>query len=178
MAIGVSGSIALAYARISAMVGWRRVSILALALVAMSRDAGVGAFRSENLIEIGPAATQIIVEVTPSVVEAARTQGKRVLLVLEHVTLPDSVPPVLNVFAGLPADTRVASTDDPRFLGTISNVLSDRGNSGPRVMQGGVVDATEAVRRLPSPASELHIDVVPAAGSAPITVAKAMLVVR
>ena len=111
---------------------------------------------------------------------AARDNRKAVLLRLENIALPQGVSPVISVFAGLPLGTRSASTDDTRFLGTISNVL--RGETGERrVMPGGVVDATRALRALPSGTRTLEITLVPAQtqGSAnAISVARASLMLR
>jgi len=133
-------------------------------------------------VPVGPNAKRVSVDV-PQAIAAAARNDKPVLLRLENIALPPGVSPVISVFASLPSGVTSASTEDPDFLGTISNVL--RGEIGDRrVMPGGVIDATRAVRRLPAGAQRLNITLVPAergAGGAaerPLTVARVSLVLR
>jgi len=140
-----------------------------------------GAFGARaDTIPVGPNAMHVSVDVPEAITTAARGD-KAVLLRLEKIALPDGVSPVISIFAGLPNGATSASTEDPAFLGTISNVL--RGETGARrIMPGGVVDATRAVRRLPAGAHRLDVTLVPAgpaaarAAARPLTIARASLV--
>lgn len=155
--------------------------ILAGLAVGLCMAAGAMAARADT-IPVGPNAIRVSVDVPEAIATAARTD-KAVLLRLENIALPNGVAPVISIFAGLPSGVSSASTDDSGFLGTISNVL--RGETGDRrVMPGGVVDATRAVRRLPAGAHRLDITLVPAeraagrAAERPLSVARASLVLR
>ena len=157
----------------------RLATTMAGILMALSLVAGSAAAQA-NTIPVGPGAKRLSVEIPDAMAAAARDNRNAVLLRLENIALPEGVSPVISVFAGLSTGTSSALTDDPRFLGTISNVL--RGETGHRrVMPGGVVDVTRALRSLPAGIRALDITLVPVqteASANPVSVARASFMLR